>query len=89
MKLLNCPHCNGPAYLQQNYSWKWKCYFVFAKCDLCGAQGKICKSDEDAVEEDWNTEACQQAAMAWNMRNGKLERAEIPYHEPEEEYAQE
>ena len=75
MKLLNCPHCNGPAYLYQNYSQKYDMYFVFAKCELCNATGKSYRSKSAPSDEEWNNTACKDAAAAWNMRNGKQ------YHE--------
>lgn len=63
-----CPHCGGDAYLQANYSYKTRCYFVMCKCDFCGAQGKIFSSKVDPESVGWNNEACNSAIKAWNMR---------------------
>lgn len=63
-----CPHCGGNAYLNQNYSYKARSYFVFVKCDICGAQGKIYNSREEPAAADWNNTACNDAVSAWNMR---------------------
>lgn len=63
-----CPHCNGIAYLNSNYSYKIRRFFVFVKCDICGSQGKITTSQEEPASVDWNNEACNKAIEAWNMR---------------------
>ena len=42
-----CPHCGGMSWLNSNYSFKSRKYFVFVKCDICGAQGKIYLSPEN------------------------------------------
>ena len=68
IKLKSCPHCGGVATLEQNYSHKWKTYFVCASCRICGAKGKICGSAEEPAAEEWSNEACINAAIAWNMR---------------------
>ena len=69
MDIKTCPHCNGVGYIEQNYSHKLRCYFVFVKCDVCGAQGKIYRSDSDAEFDNWDNIACRSAVMAWNLRN--------------------
>lgn len=69
-QLLPCPHCGGTACLNTKYSWKIKGWIVFAKCDVCGAQGKVYLSPDDPEEEDWNNRPCRDAAAAWNMRTG-------------------
>lgn len=66
--ILPCPHCGGTACLNSNYSYKKRFYFVYVKCDICGAQGKIYCSDEEPAAEDWNNTACIDAVNAWNMR---------------------
>lgn len=63
-----CPHCGGTACLNSNFSYKTRTYFVFVKCDICGAQGKIYNSKEDPAGEGWDNEACTGAINAWNMR---------------------
>lgn len=63
-----CPHCGGVSYLNSNYSYKTRSYFVFVKCDICGAQGKIVNSPEDPAAEEWQSDACDRAIEAWNMR---------------------
>ena len=68
-----CPHCGGAAYLTQNYSYKCRGYFVFVKCDICGAQGKIYNSPEEPAAEDWNSQPCNDAIGAWNMRTTEQE----------------
>ena len=66
-----CPHCGGSACLNSNYSYKTRSHFVFVKCDICGAQGKIYNSPEDPETEGWNNTACNDAVKAWNMRTGE------------------
>lgn len=66
--LKGCPHCGGPGSIWANYSYKTRSYFVFVKCGLCGAQGKVFTSDNDPEEEGWNNVACNNAVMAWNLR---------------------
>ena len=70
MRIKTCPHCSGTARLNASYSYKTRCYFIYVRCDICGAQGKIYRSDEDPDEENWNSEACNTAIAAWNMRDG-------------------
>ena len=65
-----CPHCGGVSYLYANYSRKIGGYFVFVKCDICGAQGKIYSSKRDPDADGWENEACVNAIAAWNMRTG-------------------
>lgn len=66
-----CPHCNGTASLNSNYSNKTRSYFVYVKCDICGAQGKTYRSSEEPAAADWNNEPCIDAVIAWNMRDGR------------------
>lgn len=70
-KIKHCPHCAGVSYLHSNYSNKYRCFFVFVKCDICGAQGKAYKSAEAPSETDWESEACIDAIEAWNMRRSE------------------
>ena len=63
-----CPHCGGDAFLTANYSQRVRRYFVYVKCDICGAQGKAYTSAEDPAEQEWNNEACYSAITAGNMR---------------------
>lgn len=71
--LKSCPHCGGDACLHSNYSYKARSYFVYAKCDVCGAQGKIYRSKTDPVADDWQSVPCMDAVAAWNMRTYKDE----------------
>lgn len=68
MKIKKCPYCGGTACLNSNYSYKARRYFVFVKCDICGAQAKIYYCDEAPAEVDWDNSACKDAINAWNMR---------------------
>lgn len=63
-----CPFCGGDAELKANYSYKIRCYFVFVKCEICGAQGKVFKSSNDPQEDNWQSDPCESAITAWNMR---------------------
>lgn len=63
-----CPHCNGDAVLQSNYSSRYRAYFIFCKCTICGAQGKTCSSNTDPVDSNWEMQPCYDALAAWNMR---------------------
>ena len=66
--IAGCPHCGGTACLTQNYSYKARSYFVFVKCDICGAQGKIYNSPDEPQATGWNNQPCNDAIAAWNMR---------------------
>lgn len=68
MTIKPCPHCGGTSCLNSSYSYKIRKYFVFVKCDICGAQGKIYLSGNDPNEDEWNNAACNDAINAWNMR---------------------
>lgn len=61
----------GTATLTANYSYRIRKNFVFVKCDICGAQGKIYNSEEEPEEVNWDNQACRDAIEAWNMRNGE------------------
>lgn len=64
-KIKNCPHCNGVGEIQANYSRNNHCYFVFVKCTLCGAQGKVFSTTEEPAED---METVVKSISAWNMR---------------------
>lgn len=68
MRIRPCPHCGGTGAVTANYSYKRRCYFIFVRCDICGAQGKIFADPEDPAQYEWNMPACQNAIGAWNMR---------------------
>lgn len=60
-----CPHCGGDGFLEWNYSNRSRSWFVYVKCDICGAQGKIYNSPQ---EPDEASPAARSAIVAWNMR---------------------
>lgn len=63
-----CPFCGGRASLRNNYNTKHRGFYVYAKCDICGAQSKSFFSLEDPAEIQG--EEIKAAAEAWNMRKG-------------------
>lgn len=67
-KLKPCPHCGGAASLAANYSYRHRTFFVFVKCDVCGAQGKLYSSEDTPEATEWKSRPCDDAAAAWNMR---------------------
>ena len=71
MSVKTCPHCGGGASLNCNYSRKTRSYFVYVRCDICGAQGKTYRSMEDPQAVRWDNMACKDAVKAWNMRTGE------------------
>ena len=73
MNIKACPHCGATACLTSNYSYKTRTYFVFVKCDICGAQGKIYNSKEEPAAAEWNNTACNDAINAWNLRTPERE----------------
>lgn len=73
MNIKACPHCGATACLTSNYSYKTRTYFVFVKCDICGAQGKIYNSKEEPAAAEWNNTACNDAINAWNLRTPEKE----------------
>ena len=64
-----CPHCGGSACLNYNYSYRIRRYFVFVKCNICGAQAKVFTDEKNPEESGWTDEACLDAVKAWNMRH--------------------
>lgn len=68
-----CPHCGGTACLNSNYSYKCHSYFVFVKCDICGAQGKVYNSEREPAADEWQGQSCIDAIKAWNMRTTEQE----------------
>lgn len=67
-KWKKCPFCGGSAVMRQDYNSKKCCYFVYVKCEICGAQGQIFNSNTDADTEEWGNYACYMAEKAWNRR---------------------
>lgn len=70
MIIKTCPHCGGSACLNANFSYKTRSYYIFVKCDICGAHGKTYCSTENPAMENWDNVQCKDAINAWNMRNG-------------------
>ena len=68
MELKECPHCGGEAFLNANYSQKISRFFIFAKCEECGATGGTTCTKDDPQRYGWNLPACKRAITAWNMR---------------------
>lgn len=66
--LKTCPHCGGSANLVSVFSNRKQCFFIYVKCGICGAQGKAFTSKEDLVLKDPESDLCQSAVNAWNMR---------------------
>ena len=66
-----CPFCGGAGILTENFSFKTRSYFIFVKCQLCGAQSKTYASLTDAEADDWQSEACEKAIAAWNTRTAE------------------
>ena len=71
-----CPHCGGTACLTANYSEKIHRYFLFVKCDICGAQGRTFCTAISAGLPGWKENACTDAVKAWNMRTADNEAPE-------------
>ena len=70
-ELKECPFCGGKAWINSSWANKKKYYMVYAKCNICGSQGKIFVSKENPEETNWENEACCSAVEAWNMRTEK------------------
>ena len=68
LKILPCPHCGGDSLLNSNYNGRYRQYFVYVKCNICGAQGKAFTDPNDPDINGWNDPACDSAIKAWNMR---------------------
>lgn len=51
--LRECPFCGGPAHLQRN-AW-----YVWAKCNACGAARADSHMSDEGAAESWNTRAPQ------------------------------
>ncbi|MCI9553016.1 MAG: hypothetical protein HFE94_05725 [Acutalibacter sp.] len=61
-----CPFCKGEAALWSSYG-KFG-YFVYCKCEICGATSKTFPLGE-SLPEDWGElTASRKAADAWNRR---------------------
>lgn len=68
LKILPCPHCGGDSLLNSNYNGRYRQYFVYVKCDICGSQGKAFADLSDPDANGWSDSACDSAIKAWNMR---------------------
>lgn len=71
MIIKNCPHCGGEGFLTQDYNSRLCSYFIYVKCNICGAQGKVVYDRTSAANKDWNTTSCDRALAAWNMRTNE------------------
>jgi hypothetical protein len=76
MYILHCPHCGGDACLNQNYNYRKRTYFVYVKCEMCGAQGKTFTSEEEPQAAGWDNQPCRRAINAWNMRTDSRDKDE-------------
>lgn len=74
MLMKRCPFCGGEADLYYSYSPKYRKYFVYVKCEICRSQGKTFASAENPADYDWNTDTCEKAVKAWNMRYSNKQR---------------
>lgn len=63
-----CPHCGGISYLDSEYNFRYRTYFVYVKCETCGAQGTTYSSKDNPLAVDWDNAACIGAIASWNMR---------------------
>lgn len=72
-QIKGCPHCGGVSWLNAKFSHKTRSYFVFVRCDICGAQGKTYRSTGDPAAANWNSQPCIDAVRAWNMRTSERE----------------
>ena len=63
-----CPFCGGDACLHSRYTNKYRCFFVYVKCEICGATAKTVTDHEDPEDKDWRDYACECAVRAWNLR---------------------
>lgn len=71
MEIKSCPFCgNDAAMLYRNYSHKTRTYFVWMECEVCGAKSKTFASEDDPVDNNWETNGCYRAIAAWNRRAG-------------------
>lgn len=68
MQVKLCPHCGGTACLNASYGYRTLTYFIYVKCDICGATGKTYTSATDPAIDNWENSACIDAVKAWNMR---------------------
>lgn len=66
--ILPCPHCGGRSCLYSNYSGRYRKYFVYVKCEVCGSQGKTYTTNDDPATTEWCDDVCDNAVGAWNMR---------------------
>ena len=71
-KIKTCPHCGGSASLRTNYNSNREVYYVFVRCDVCGAQGKLFYTKENPQTAEEDTYCNRGAIAAWNMRKGEV-----------------
>ena len=62
-EMKNCPFCGGESDVNWNWNWKIKRFFVYVKCDTCGAQGKTVSCTDDDLEYTKDL-----AIRLWNRR---------------------
>ena len=74
LTLTECPFCgsdNVLFYESKNRSRYYKYgngYFVYVKCDTCGAQSRSVWAHEQPSENNWDISATRDVAMLWNAR---------------------
>ena len=71
LPLKRCPHCGGRAQMEVHYIKSRDQYYVYVKCEVCGAQGTLCKTVIDPLNDEGG--CFNFAAAAWNMRTNEEE----------------
>ena len=73
-ELKPCPFCGGTATIDSNYAYNTKTYFLFGRCEDCGAKGKVYAVNESIIEDMpySATNAYRLAMKSWNKRVKKL-----------------
>lgn len=66
--LKQCPFCGSTGTLDAQQSYFYMGYKVAVRCQGCGAKGGQAISKTDPAAENWQTNACKEAADKWNQR---------------------
>lgn len=63
-----CPFCGGDAEMTSTWNNRYRKYFINVRCTVCGSCSKGYTSDENPTKNDWDLDACYNAAAIWNKR---------------------
>lgn len=67
-RLKKCPFCGSSGRLDAQQSYYYMGYKIVIRCTKCGAKGGQAISKTNPAADNWQNDACKEAADKWNQR---------------------